>query len=170
MAINQQEIAIAAGHYTSQPQMDPYLNHPAHALRNDLDIFGTRIALPIPQQNYLETGQDQAGEMAVAASCTPKSLMQRQAAAKELAALYQWRQQLQAFGMDKTDYNRHQDKLAGHGSQEKIPLLTQRTGSGCGWYIQPLLNAPLFIPRRYCPTAGLLRSISVFLAVSSRLE
>ncbi len=98
-SINQQELTIAAGHYTHLPDGAAFLT-PDHSYANDLDIFG-RASL----YQYLNRSQSEQGNAKFAgwllAPADMESIVARQAAVKELAPLYQWRQQLQAYGMER---------------------------------------------------------------------
>ena len=97
VAINQQEIEIAAGHYTHLPTGDG-LASPVHDYANDLDIFGRASLFQYINRTTSEPAQDKLVSWLLHPTDT-KAIVNRQAAVKELAGYYRWRQQLQSFGM-----------------------------------------------------------------------
>lgn len=109
LAINHNEIAIAAGTFTSQPNGSIFIDA-GHAYTNDLDIFGTASLY-----QYLNRTTSQQGNTTFAAwlmhPADTSAVLQRQDAAKELAPQYQWRQQLQAYGTNKTITTATQQKI-----------------------------------------------------------
>jgi hypothetical protein len=97
--INQQEIDTGSGGYTQLPDGAQFL-YPTHPYANDLDIFGRASVY-----QYINRTNSQQGNAKLAAWLLETSAMdiiaERQAAVKELAPQYQWRQQLQAFGLEE---------------------------------------------------------------------
>lgn len=99
IAINQQEIQIAAGYYLERPNGASFLS-PLHPYANDLDIFGQASLY----QYTNRTTSQQANERYASWLLHPRDaadILRHQEAVKELAPQYQWRQQLQAHGMEQ---------------------------------------------------------------------
>ena len=100
VSINQNEQQINTGHYTDLPDGRQFLS-PLHPYANDLDIFGTASLYQYTNRTTSEQGNISfAGWLMHPADAA--TILQRQDAVKELAAQYQWRQQLQAHGMEQT--------------------------------------------------------------------
>jgi hypothetical protein len=97
--INQQELSVANGNYTHLPGGEG-LAPADHDYAHDLDIFGRASIF-----QYINRTNSQQGSIALASwltqSPTVDIIIQRQAAIKELAPQYKWRQQLQAYGMEE---------------------------------------------------------------------
>ncbi|HSC39412.1 MAG TPA: hypothetical protein VLD19_16125, partial [Chitinophagaceae bacterium] len=99
LVINRQELDIAAGQYTGLPDGAQLL--PArHDYAQDLDIFG-RASL----YQYMNRTVSQQGNATLAQwllqPAAAEVVLQRQAAARELAPAYAWRQELQAYGIEE---------------------------------------------------------------------
>jgi len=99
LAINHQELAIAAGQYTGLPD-GAHLLPAGHDYAQDLDVFG-RASL----YQYMNRTVSQQGNATLAQwllrPATAEAILQRQAAARELAPAYAWRQELQAYGIEE---------------------------------------------------------------------
>ena len=97
ISINQQELAVAAGHYYDRPDGSGHLP-PVHAYAYDLDIFGRASLFQF--MNRTTSGQGSA-ELAqwLLQPANAATIAERQAAAKELAPNVAWRQQFGAHGM-----------------------------------------------------------------------
>ena len=99
IGINQQEIDTGLGAYTQLPDGAQFL-YPTHPYANDLDIFGRASVY-----QYINRTNSQQGNAKLAAWLLETSAMniiaERQAAVKELAPQYKWRQQLQAYGLEE---------------------------------------------------------------------
>ncbi|MEP6749809.1 MAG: hypothetical protein ABJB86_18875 [Bacteroidota bacterium] len=93
------EIAVAGGVYTQLPNGADFL-YPTHNYANDLDIFGRASVY-----QYINRTHSQQGNTILANWLLQPSAMEviadRQAAVKELAPQYKWRQQLEAYGMEE---------------------------------------------------------------------
>jgi len=116
VAINQQEIEIAAGHYTQLPTGDGLVS-PVHDYANDLDIFGRASLFQYINRTTSEPAQDKLVGWLLHPT-DAKAIADRQAAVKELAGYYRWRQQLQSFGMADRIQRTTNEKLV-KWSQEK---------------------------------------------------
>ncbi len=95
--INEMELSIAAGNYVSLPDGKQYLP-PTHDYAPDLDIFG-RASI----YQYINRTTSEQGHLALAtwllAPADAHIVMERQHASIELRSQYEWRQQLQAYGL-----------------------------------------------------------------------
>lgn len=109
ITINQQELETAAGRYFHLPDGSAYL--PAsHPYAYDLDIFGRASLFQFINRTTTAQGSHTlAAWLLQAASET--AILQRQQAAKELATLPEWRQQLQAYGLAKVITQATQQKI-----------------------------------------------------------
>lgn len=108
--INNQELEIAAGHYTHLPSGS--IHAPAtHEYANDLDIFGRASLFQYINRTTSEPGQDNLANWLLYPS-DADAIHNRQACVKELAGYYTWRQQLQAHGMATTIQRNTEKKLA----------------------------------------------------------
>lgn len=95
--INRQEIAIASGIYRDRPDGSEYLP-PIHDYAHDLDIFGRASLYQYINRTSSEQGHNVLAKWLLAPSSS-STILDRQEAAKELCNRYEWRQQLQAFGI-----------------------------------------------------------------------
>lgn len=100
LQINREEIAVAAGEYTQRPDGEQF-TYPTHGYANDLDIFGTASIYQYINRTTSEQGHQQLAQWLLHPADSA-GILQRQEAAKELALQYQWRQQLQAYGIEQT--------------------------------------------------------------------
>lgn len=109
--INQQEIAIEDRNYLNLADGHSFLPH-VHEYANDLDIFG-RASL----YQYINRTTSEQGHQTLANWFLKPSdidiIIARQEAIKELAPLYDWRQQLQAHGLAQQIKQATEGKLAG---------------------------------------------------------
>ena len=97
--INQQELKTAAGEYLELPDGIHFLS-PLHPYANDLDIFGKASLYQYSNRTTSQQGNERyAGWLLQPADAA--AILQRQEAIKELGSQYQWRQQLQAHGMEQ---------------------------------------------------------------------
>ncbi|MEJ7770037.1 MAG: hypothetical protein WKF70_10930 [Chitinophagaceae bacterium] len=97
VTLNQQEIQIAAGNYTSRPdgtELLPSLHDYAH----DMDIFGRASLYQYINRTSSEQGHHMLANWLLAPAADTR-LLERQQAVNEISTRYKWRQQLQAFGM-----------------------------------------------------------------------
>jgi hypothetical protein len=96
LQINQEEIVIANRQFTHLPDGLSFL--PAsHDYANDLDIFGRASLYQYINRAKAEQGQKLVASWLLHPAATA-TILQRQAAAKELSQDLPWRQQLQAYG------------------------------------------------------------------------
>ncbi len=109
VSINQDEIKIATGEYLNMPDGAHFLS-PLHAYANDLDIFGKASLYQYSNRTSSEQGNEIYANWLLQPS-TPAVIVQRQDAIKELAGQYQWRQQLQADGMEEMITNATEQKV-----------------------------------------------------------
>jgi MutS domain V len=110
IGINQQELDIAAGHYTNLPS--GLVPAPAiHDYANDLDIFGRASLFQYINRTQSEPAQDKLVNWLLHPS-DAVTIHSRQQSAKEMAGYYQWRQQLQAHGMATAIQRTTEQKLA----------------------------------------------------------
>ena len=97
LTVNQQELDIASGKYNDLPGGTEHLP-PLHDYAQDLDIFG-RASL----YQYINRTTSEQGHKTLASWLLQPSpateIIERQEGAKELSNQYQWRQQLQAYGL-----------------------------------------------------------------------
>lgn len=111
LTINQQEIQIAAGQYTDLPDGAAFLSA-THPYANDLDIFGKASLYQYTNRTQSEQGNAcYAGWLQHPADGS--AILQRQEAVKELAPLLQWRQQLQAHGIEQPITTATEKKING---------------------------------------------------------
>lgn len=95
--INQQELDISAGRYTNLPDGKEYL--PAtHDYAQDLDIFGRASLYQYINRSTSEQGNRTVAEWLLSPAGID-DILQRQEASGELSHQYEWRQQLQAYGL-----------------------------------------------------------------------
>ncbi|MDH7462617.1 MutS family DNA mismatch repair protein [Chitinophagaceae bacterium 26-R-25] len=110
VAINQQEIEIAKGNYANLPDGSQF-NLPVHDYANDLDIFG-RASI----YQYINRTTSEQGNKFLAGKLLHPSevndIHHVQEAAKELSPAYEWRQELQAHGMESPITITTQEKIA----------------------------------------------------------
>jgi len=97
--INKQEIDIDAGHYTQLPDGKDWAA-PVHDYANDLDIFGRASLYQYINRTSSEFGNETLANWLLQPA-TANEITERQEAVKELGPQYQWRQQLQAYGMEE---------------------------------------------------------------------
>ncbi|HTL07060.1 MAG TPA: hypothetical protein VL307_02345, partial [Chitinophagaceae bacterium] len=100
MAINKDEIGIAAGRYLHRPDGHMF-SLPAHGYAGDLDIFGAASLYQYINRTTAEQGRQQLADWLLALA-DAATIAARQAAVQALAPQYQWRQQLQAYGHEQT--------------------------------------------------------------------
>src|SRR5207247_1494136 len=98
--INQQEMQIATGNYLERPDGDNF-RMPAHPYANDLDIFGQASLYQYTNRTTSQQGNTQYADWLLHPG-SAAIILRRQEAVKELAPQYQWRQQLQAHGLEQT--------------------------------------------------------------------
>ena len=97
LQINQQELNILSGRYTDLPDGKEYL--PAtHDYAHDLDIFGRASMYQYINRTTSEQGNQTLSQWLLSPA-TVQDMLQRQEAAKALSPLFEWRQQLQAYGL-----------------------------------------------------------------------
>ena len=97
--IIQSEVQMAAGNYTERPDGAELLPS-LHGYANDLDIFGKASLYQYTNRTNSQQGNAMyAGWLLHPADKT--TILQRQEAVRELAPQYQWRQQLQAHGIEQ---------------------------------------------------------------------
>ncbi|MFT3935259.1 MAG: hypothetical protein QM726_16660 [Chitinophagaceae bacterium] len=99
IGINQEEINIAAGNYLHKPGGDHFLS-PTHPYANDLDIFGNASVYQYTNRSYSEQGNQLYADWLLQPA-NAQTIAARQDAVRELANQYQWRQQLQAYGIEQ---------------------------------------------------------------------
>jgi hypothetical protein len=98
--INRQELAIAAGQYTGLPDGHELL--PAgHDYAQDLDIMGRASIYQYINRTACEQGHAILSQWLLHPAAA-NTLLQRQAAARELAPATEWRQELQALGIEES--------------------------------------------------------------------
>ncbi|MEO6315368.1 MAG: hypothetical protein ABIU63_18760 [Chitinophagaceae bacterium] len=109
VVINQKEIQIAAGNYTDEPDGAGFLAA-LHPYANDLDIFGKASLY-----QYTNRSTSQQGNATYASwllqPATANIILQRQEAVKEISQQYQWRQQLQAHGVEQAITTATENKI-----------------------------------------------------------
>jgi hypothetical protein len=99
VGISENEMKIAGGQYTSQPDGSGF-SHPLHAYANDLDIFGTASLYQYLNRTVSQQGNAVFANWLLYPSAAA-TVVQRQEAVKELSGQFQWRQQLQSYGMEQ---------------------------------------------------------------------
>jgi len=99
ISVCQAEIQIAEGHYLENANGARFLSA-THPYANDLDIFGTASLYQYTNRTTSEQGNLQYA-LWLLQPADATQIAQRQEAVKELSAQYQWRQQLQAHGMEQ---------------------------------------------------------------------
>lgn len=98
--LNEEELRVLEHRYTDREKGDQF--RPAeHAYANDLDIFGEASIYQWLCRCYTEQGRQQLVGNLLHPLSLP-SIFARQEAVKELAPKLDWRQQWQAFAMQKT--------------------------------------------------------------------
>jgi len=110
VAINEREIEIANGHYTNLPDGSQFKLQ-VHDYSNDLDIFGRASIYQYINRTMSEQGNAFLAKKLLHPSQL-KDILQTQEAAKELAPSYEWRQELQAHGMESPIATATQEKIA----------------------------------------------------------
>lgn len=100
LGINRQELAIAAGQYTSLPDGRELLP-PAHDYAQDLDMLGHASIYQYINRTTSQQGHATLAQWLLQPAET-NILLQRQAAARELAPACEWRQELQALGIEES--------------------------------------------------------------------
>ena len=110
-SINENEIQIATGQYMNMPDGAHFLS-PLHLYANDLDIFGKASLYQYTNRTGSEQGNEMYADWLLQPSAT-SIILQRQEAIKELASQYQWRQQLQADGVEEMITNDTEKKVNG---------------------------------------------------------
>ncbi len=136
LQINQQELQIAAGDYTWQFDGSAYLP-PLHDYAHDLDIFGAGSLFQYVNRTNSEQGNAAMADWLLHPANAP-TVLERQHAAKELAGLYEWRQQLQAHGMAHTITRRTQVRIE---QWMKEPLQFTSNAWTITRWIFPILSA-----------------------------
>lgn len=111
VTINQQEIEVAKGHYTNLPDGSQFAL-PVHDYANDLDIFGRASVYQYINRTTSEQGNKFLADKLLHPS-EVKDILPVQEAAKELAPAYEWRQELQAHGMETPITIATQEKIDG---------------------------------------------------------
>jgi hypothetical protein len=99
ISINQNEIAVAGGSYTQRPDGSGFL-YATHNYANDLDIFGRASVYQYINRTHSQQGNAKLANWLLEPSAM-EIIPERQAAIKELAPQYKWRQQLEAYGMEQ---------------------------------------------------------------------
>lgn len=97
--INRQELEIAAGHYTNRPPGNEWLPI-VHEYAHDLDILGRASVFQFINRTTSEFGNRTLVNWLLMPA-DASDITKRQEAAKELGQQYEWRQQLQAYGMEE---------------------------------------------------------------------
>lgn len=98
--LNEEELRVLGHQYADREKGDQFL--PAeHAYANDLDIFGEASIYQWLSRCYTEQGRHRLASNLLHPLPIP-SILARQDAVKELAPKLDWRQQWQAFAMQKT--------------------------------------------------------------------
>lgn len=110
VAINQQEIEIARGNYTNLPDGSQFKLQ-VHDYANDLDIFGRASIYQYINRTTSEQGNQFLADKLLHPSAV-NDILQIQEAAKELAPTFEWRQELQAHGMESPITIGTQEKIA----------------------------------------------------------
>lgn len=107
--INQEELKLAAGEFYHRPDGSAYLP-PVHDYAHDLDIFGTASIYQYINRTTSEQGRELLANWLLSPAARQQAL-NRQEAVKELAPQVEWRQQLEAHGMEQQITVATQDKL-----------------------------------------------------------
>jgi hypothetical protein len=110
VAINRQEIEIAKGHYTHLPDGSQFKLQ-VHDYANDLDIFGRASIYQYINRTTSEQGNKFLADKLLHPS-EVADILQIQTALKELAPAFEWRQELQAHGMETPITIATQEKIA----------------------------------------------------------
>ena len=97
--INKQEIYIDAGQYTQLPEGKEWVAS-VHDYANDLDIFGRASLYQYINRTTSEFGNETLSNWLLQPAAS-NEITERQEAVKELGPQYEWRQQLQAYGMEE---------------------------------------------------------------------
>lgn len=95
--INQQELSISEGKYNTLPDGIDMLP-PLHDYAQDLDIFGRASIYQYINRTTSDQGHQTLSKWLLHPA-TPEEIIERQQAAKELSPIYEWRQQLHAYGL-----------------------------------------------------------------------
>jgi hypothetical protein len=168
VAINQQEIEIAAGHYTGLPAGEGFVK-PIHDYANDLDIFGRASLFQYINRTTSEPARDKLAGWLLHPSDL-NAIKQRQEAVKELGAYYQWRQQLQSFGMADHIQSSTDAKLV-KWSQEKNLFITNSYWKWLRFLLPAIIITASFLYLDDLISAGALAIVIIlFLAVSSLIS
>jgi len=168
VAINQQEIEIAAGRYTHLPAGDG-LASPVHDYANDLDIFGRASLFQYINRTTSEPARDKLVNWLLHPSDTT-SIEQRQAAVKELSGYYRWRQQLQSFGMADSIQRTTNAKLV-NWSNEKNLFIVNGYWKWLRFLLPAIIITASFLYLDDLISAGALGIvIIVFLAISGLIS
>ena len=109
ISINQEELAIAAGNYTQRSDGSHFL-YPTHPYTNDLDIFGRASVYQYINRTQSEQGNTLLAHWLMEPS-DAETIPKRQEAVKELAVQYEWRQQLQAYGLGQPITSATEEKV-----------------------------------------------------------
>lgn len=110
IAINESEQLVLQHHFTHLPDGAAY--QPAlHPYSNDLDIFGRASLFQYINRTTSEQGHAALASWLIEPGTVP-TLLQRQQAAKELAGITSWRQQLQSYGVADAITNSTEEKVS----------------------------------------------------------
>ncbi|HEY4149642.1 MAG TPA: hypothetical protein VGM41_11970 [Chitinophagaceae bacterium] len=168
LTVNRLELAIAEGKYTHLP--DGVLLAPAtHDYAQDLDIFG-RASL----YQYINRTISQQGNSVLAQwllqPADPYTILARQNAARELAPLYQWRQELEAHGLEQT---------ITHGTEKNVTdwlkrenMLNQHPAWTLLRFAYPIITIAILVLYIAGPvtTKEFIFAYGLFFVISSRLR
>ena len=164
--INQQELNIAAGHYTNLPSgLVPA--PPIHDYANDLDIFGRASLFQYINRTQSEPAQDKLVNWLLHPS-DAATIHSRQQAAKEMADYYQWRQQLQAHGLATVIQRTTEQKLAAWAAEKNI-FITKRYWQLLRWLLPAIILTILFLYLNDNIRAGYLAAVILLFIVISGL-
>ncbi len=168
VAINQQEIEIAAGNFTHLPA--GLITAPAtHDYANDLDIFGRASLFQYINRTQSEPAQDKLVNWLLYPSDL-NAVTSRQQSAKEIADYYQWRQQLQAHGMANSIQRTTEQKLAAWAA-EKNEFITKPYWQLLRFLLPAIILTVLFLYLNDNIAAGYLAAtILVFIIVSGLIS
>lgn len=97
LQVNKEEISISEGHYAMLPDGKKY-QPGIHDYSQDLDIFGRASLYQYINRTTSEQGNETLARWLLHPA-TAESVAERQEAARELQDQYEWRQQLQAYGL-----------------------------------------------------------------------
>lgn len=166
--INRQELAIAAGQYTTLPDGAGTASA-THDYAHDLDIFG-RASL----YQYINRTSSQQGHATLCRwllqPASPNAIAERQAAARELAPGFRWRQELQAYGIEEPVTIATEQKVTAWLQEENT--FSHNTGWKLLRWLYPVLTLgflALYIAD-VVPPQAFYGSLVLLLAVSSAVS